>query len=108
MHFRIIGAGFSSSSTDVHATQSSNQLYREHEPGANPGLKPWQELLLSDTFCASCLPDLNVVHGLTYQSVHPQMPKSLSGFVYLGLLTDTEAVILTNCANKQRDCVVTW
>ena len=63
---------------------------------------------MSHTFCASCLPDLNVVHGLTYQSVHPQMPKNLSGFVCLGLLTETEAVILTNCANKQRDCVVTW
>jgi hypothetical protein len=62
----------------------------------------------SHTVYASCLPDLNVVHGLTYQSVHPQMPKNLSGFVYLGLLTETEAVILTNCANKQRDCVVTW
>ena len=73
-------------------------------PSANHG----HATLLSDTFCASCLPDLNVVHGLTYQSVHPQMPKDLSGFVYLGLLTETEAVILTNCANKQRDCVVTW
>ena len=63
---------------------------------------------MSHRFCASCLPDLNVVHGLTFQSVHPHMPKNLNGFVCLGLLTETEAVILTNCANKQRDRVVTW
>ena len=52
--------------------------------------------------------DLNVVHGLTYQNVHPQMPQTPYGFVYLGLLKETEATILMNCGNKQRDCVVAW
>ncbi len=52
--------------------------------------------------------DLNVVHGLNYQNVHPQMPQTPSGFVYLGLLTETEASILMNCGNKQRDCVIAW
>ena len=51
---------------------------------------------------------LNVVHGLTYQNVHPQMPQTPYGFVYLGLLKETEASILMNCGNKQRDCVVAW
>jgi len=51
---------------------------------------------------------LNVVHGLTYQNVHPQMPQTPYGFVYLGLLKEIEASILMNCGNKQRDCVVAW
>ena len=49
-----------------------------------------------------------MVHGLTYQNVHPQMPQTPYGFVYLGLLKETEATILMNCGNKQRDCVVAW
>ena len=51
---------------------------------------------------------LNMVHALTYQSVHPFLPKQLEGFADLGLLTPAEVAILEPIGGKARDVIVTW
>jgi hypothetical protein len=51
---------------------------------------------------------LNLIHALTYQSVHPNLPKTLDGFVPLGLVTPSEVAILLPMANKSRDTVIAW
>lgn len=51
---------------------------------------------------------LNAIHGLTYQSIHPFMPKTLDGFVDLGLLSTSEVLMLQPVGNKSRDTIITW
>jgi len=51
---------------------------------------------------------LNTVHALTYQSVHPKLPRQLDGFVQLGLLTPREVEKLKPMQNKVRDTLVAW
>ena len=51
---------------------------------------------------------LNAIHALTYQSVHPKLPKQLEGFETLGLLTAAEVKQLKPMANKVRDTLIAW
>eukprot|EP00316_Scyphosphaera_apsteinii_P012271 CAMPEP_0119324734 /NCGR_PEP_ID=MMETSP1333-20130426/64030_1 /TAXON_ID=418940 /ORGANISM="Scyphosphaera apsteinii, Strain RCC1455" /LENGTH=406 /DNA_ID=CAMNT_0007332513 /DNA_START=308 /DNA_END=1528 /DNA_ORIENTATION=- len=51
---------------------------------------------------------LNVVHGMTYASVVPQLPRSAEGYVRLGLLLPTEVQVLKSMENKQRDALIGW
>lgn len=51
---------------------------------------------------------LNTVHALTYQSVHPRLPRELAGFIPLGLLTPMEVTLLLPMQNKVRDTLIAW
>ena len=51
---------------------------------------------------------LNTAHCLTYGSVNARLPKELSGYEDLGLLTATEIRDLAPMKNKVRDTLAPW